>query len=32
LKEASHVIIPYEDPLHIPTGIKTSTVSWGDCK
>jgi len=32
LTEASKVIIPYEDPLHIPTGIKTSVVSWGDCK
>ena len=29
--EYSKVIIPYEDPLIIPTGIKTSEVSWGDC-
>ena len=29
--EASRIIIPYDDPLIIPTGMKTSTVSWGDC-
>lgn len=28
----SQIIIPYADPLIIPLGIKTSTVSWGDCK
>lgn len=27
---ASRIPIPYEDPLIIPTGVKTSTVSWGD--
>jgi hypothetical protein len=32
LKQASQVIIPYADPLIIPTGIKTSTLSWGDCE
>lgn len=32
LREASLITIPYPDPLIIPTGIKTSTVSWGDCK
>jgi DNA polymerase I-like protein with 3'-5' exonuclease and polymerase domains len=31
MREASRIVIPYEDPLIIPTGIKTSTVSWGDC-
>jgi uracil-DNA glycosylase/DNA polymerase I-like protein with 3'-5' exonuclease and polymerase domains len=31
MREASRIIIPYEDPLIIPTGIKTSAVSWGDC-
>jgi hypothetical protein len=31
LRIASKVEIPYEDPLIIPTGIKTSTKSWGDC-
>jgi len=29
---ASLITIPYDDPLIIPTGLKTSTVSWGDCK
>lgn len=32
VKEVSKVVIPYEDPLVIPLGLKTSTVSWGDCK
>lgn len=32
MREASRIIIPYEDPLIIPTGIKTSAVSWGDCQ
>lgn len=27
----SRIIVPYEDPLIIPTGIKTSEISWGDC-
>jgi len=27
----SRIPIPYEDPLIIPTGVKTSTISWGDC-
>lgn len=31
LAELSRVVVPYEDPLVIPTGLKTSTVSWGDC-
>lgn len=31
LNEA-RIVIPYEDPLTIPIGIKTSPVSWGDCK
>lgn len=26
------VPVPYADPLVIPLGLKTSTVSWGDCK
>ena len=26
-----HISIPYEDPLVIPWGLKTSMVSWGDC-
>ena len=32
LHEATLVPIPYDDPLIIPMGIKTSTASWGDCK
>lgn len=32
LHAATRVVIPYDDPLIIPMGIKTSTVSWGDCK
>jgi DNA polymerase I-like protein with 3'-5' exonuclease and polymerase domains len=31
MHEASRIVIPYDDPLIIPTGIKTSRVSWGDC-
>lgn len=31
LKTASQVVIPYDDPLIIPVGLKTSTKSWGDC-
>lgn len=31
MQEYSKVIIPYPEPLIIPTGIKTSRVSWGDC-
>ncbi|CAK0777681.1 hypothetical protein CCP3SC15_580009 [Gammaproteobacteria bacterium] len=27
----TRITIPYEDPLTIPIGIKTSDVSWGDC-
>ena len=26
------VVIPYPDPLVISTGVKLSTVSWGDCE
>lgn len=32
LKQLSRVSVPYSDPLVIPTGIKTSENSWGDCK
>lgn len=31
MKEESLIVIPYDDPLIIPVGIKTSEVSWGDC-
>lgn len=26
-----HIPVPYDDPLTIPWGLKTSTVSWGAC-
>jgi uracil-DNA glycosylase family 4 len=28
---ASQIALPYDDPLTIPVGVKTSDVSWGDC-
>lgn len=31
IKQLSRIEIPYSDPLVIPTGIKTSERSWGDC-
>lgn len=27
-----HITTPYPDPLVIPWDLKTSTISWGDCK
>jgi len=32
LKNWSEIIVPYEDPLVIPTSVNTSMLSWGDCK
>lgn len=32
IKENSCVIIPYPDPLIIPTGLKLSESSWGECE
>ena len=32
MQKHSRITIPYEDPLIIPTGVKTSAVSWGDCE
>ncbi|MGW8178696.1 MAG: DNA polymerase, partial [bacterium] len=32
IREQLLITIPYEDPLIIPVGLKTSTLSWGDCK
>ena len=29
--ELSHITLPYDDPLVIPVGIKTSAQSWGAC-
>lgn len=31
LKEEAHITIPYQDPLTIPVGVKTSEKSWGEC-
>lgn len=31
-QEASLAVIPYEDPLIIPVGIKWSDKSWGSCE
>jgi len=31
IREASKIVVPYDDPLVIPINIKTSTKSWGDC-
>jgi DNA polymerase I-like protein with 3'-5' exonuclease and polymerase domains len=31
VKQESTIVVPYEEPLVIPVGIKTSHVSWGDC-
>lgn len=31
LRNLSQIVVPYEDPLIIPVGIKTSEVSWGAC-
>ena len=30
MEKYSRITIPYDDPLIIPTGIKTSPISWGD--
>jgi uracil-DNA glycosylase len=32
IEEVGHIQIPYEDPLTIPFSVKTSEISWGDCK
>lgn len=31
IQELSRIVIPYEDPLVIPTGIGTSENNWGEC-
>ncbi len=31
LKEEARIVVPYDDPLVIPVGIKISDTSWGDC-
>lgn len=30
IKRASHIAIPYDDPLYIPLDLATSTSSWGE--
>lgn len=32
IRECLHVVVPYDDPLVVPTGLQTSTTSWGDVK
>ena len=32
LEAASQIVLPYDDPLIIPTGTKWSEKSWGDCE
>lgn len=29
--QKAEIVLPYDDPLIIPVGIKVSTKSWGDC-
>lgn len=30
--QAAQVAVPYDKPMVIPAGIKTSTLSWGHCE
>lgn len=32
VKEAANIVLPYDDPLVIPVGIKSSRISWGHCE
>ena len=32
IQEAAKIVIPYDEPLVIPIGMKTSTLSWGHCE
>lgn len=32
LQDCSKVVVPYERPLVIPVGTKTSPISWGHCE
>lgn len=32
IKPLVHVTVPYDDPLIIPWGLKTSLKSWGECE
>jgi len=31
MHQHAQIEIPYDPPLIIPIGVKTSTISWGDC-
>jgi DNA polymerase-1 len=31
LKDQFEIVVPFDDPLIIGTGLQTSTKSWGDC-
>ena len=31
IHEAGQIVLPYDDPLIIPVGVKVSEKSWGDC-
>lgn len=31
IRECLEIEVPYDDPLVIPIGLKSSEVSWGDC-
>ena len=32
LAECAKIVVPYDEPLIIPVGVKTSTKSWGACE
>lgn len=32
IKPLIHITVPYDDPLIIPWGLKTSLKSWGECE
>jgi hypothetical protein len=32
MQKAWQIVVPYDDPLIIPMGLKTSTMSFGDCE
>jgi DNA polymerase I-like protein with 3'-5' exonuclease and polymerase domains/uracil-DNA glycosylase len=32
MEKARQIVIPYDDPLIIPLGLKTSAMSWGNCE
>ena len=32
INDKAKIVVPYPDPLVIPFSVKTSEISWGDCK